>query len=97
MIAKRITIIFLCLLTCLLYVNIGFAGVIYQHIGSNDPLTEGWIDPPGTSTISGDVTWGSINDNGTEAWYVDDSDTVLNSGRSYQNIPSADLIDQSFI
>ncbi len=57
------------------------AGLIAAHSGSADPTTQGWTALPG----SGGVLVGGVNDSGTEAWFVDDNSTVLNSIYLYEH------------
>jgi hypothetical protein len=46
------------------------ADLVISHSGSANPTTEGWTQTqPGVN-----VTVGAINDGGTPAWFVDDSD-----------------------
>ena len=58
----------------------------YQHHGDADPLTEGWVSP---GPVSGNVTWGPANSGGTPAWFINDADTVGQSGWSYRAFPTA--------
>lgn len=59
--------------------------VVCEHTGANDPTTEGWIYRVPTAQPSGSVTTGYIfNDQGFDAWYVNDLSTALYTTGTYQ-------------
>ncbi len=67
------------------------ASIYMQHSGATDPLSEGWEI---YGTPQGDITVGTINDNGTQAWFIDDNSTLRNSIYPYVHyLDSADVAD----
>ena len=62
------------------------AGVIFQHIGANDPTTHGWLVNLGHGGVSSGPVF---NDGGYDAWAVDDNSSVNESIRVYVGIPTA--------
>lgn len=65
--------------------------IIFQHIGSVDPVvSEGWLQ------IGADAVVGPTNDSGTSAWFVDDNSTSNLSVLGYSRSPSAAQVASAF-
>jgi hypothetical protein len=62
------------------------AAPILQHVGANNPTTEGF-NPTGGAGLEG-IRY-ATNDNGTPAWVIQDTNAPLNSGFGYLNNLSA--------
>jgi hypothetical protein len=73
------------------------ASVLMQHSGATDPINEGWVGTSGAgpgSLPAGDVATGSIDDNGTAAWFVDDSSTrPYGMYLYYHEMDNSDVVD----
>jgi len=72
------------------------AAIVMQHSGSTDPFSEGWVHTTGEGAVTpaGDVTTGAVDDNGTAAWFVDDSSTRRHGMYMYlHNMDSVDVVD----
>ncbi len=72
--------------------------VVFSHLGSNDPTTEGWIVEPVALVLGDRPTVGPvINDNGTgnDAWSIDDNSTFLGTNYFYTQSPGIEDNNQA--
>lgn len=65
------------------------AGLVTIHSGSADATSQGWNALPGSG---GGVLVGGINDRGTDAWFVDDNSTGLNTIYLYERVVATEDI-----
>lgn len=95
---KRISCILIILAIFSLCISVAQAygpngpGVLFQHIGGNDPVSEDWIP---NLAPQGNISAGPITDFGVEAWFVDDNSTGFGSTINYRQIPTADQISEA--
>jgi hypothetical protein len=82
------------LIFCMLVVT-GYSELVFQHSGSTDPVSEGWLPSSNLGSPVGDITAGPINDSGTQAWYVDDSSTAIGSTLFYGQSPTENQINEA--
>ncbi len=68
------------------------ASIVASHSGSADPTTEGWTANP----FGGGVPVGPIVDEGTPAWFVDDTNST--AGYFYRrNVTALEVVDAATI
>ena len=88
----KYSISFICALFLSALIDANAASVVVaSHVGSTDPLAEGWTQRgTGLSIIEG-----PINDGGVSAWSIDDNSSIGGSARQYHFAPTPEEVNRA--